>query len=61
MKFLPGPKNTFPLPRKSLFNSQVNIGRLRQLVWRPCKKSRKKKKDKKRKKKQEVEIYSKNQ
>jgi hypothetical protein len=23
------------------FNSQVNIGRLRQLVWRPCKKRRK--------------------
>jgi len=30
----------FPWPRKPLFNSQVNIGRIRQLVWMPWKKSR---------------------
>ncbi|AKB74311.1 hypothetical protein MSLAZ_1050 [Methanosarcina lacustris Z-7289] len=51
----------FPVPRKPFFNSQVNIGRIRQLVWRPCIKSRKTKKDNKRRNIQEVEISSKNQ
>jgi len=49
-------KEYFPWPRKPLFNSQVNIGHIRQLVWRPWKKSRKKKKDNKRRKNQKVEI-----
>jgi len=38
------PKKCFSLPWKPLFNPQVNIKSLRQLVWRFCKKMERNKK-----------------